>query len=114
MAAPVAGRCRRIRCTNPIPAALAVQRLCLHHFLDEAFVRADHTLGLCRDGCAINASELEWLLADALAIVNNLDDRAAASNSNPELRDRMLELLLILANLQEYVAHHSVRLERPC
>jgi len=112
MAAPVAGSCRRIRCANPIPAALAVERLCLNHFLDEAFLRADHTLGLCRDGCAINASELEWLLADALAIVNNLDDRSAASN--PGLRDRMLELLLILANLQEYVAHHSVRLERLC
>jgi hypothetical protein len=112
MAAPVAGSCRRIRCVNPIPAALAVERLCLNHFLDEAFLRADHTLGLCRDGCAINASELEWLLADALAIVNNLDDRSASSN--PGLRDRMLELLLILANLQEYVAHHSVRLERLC
>jgi hypothetical protein len=112
MAALVAGGCRRVRCSNPIPAALAVQRLCLNHFLDEAFLRADHTLGLCRDGCAINASELEWLLADALAIVNNLDDRVAESNS--ELRDRMLELLLILANLQEYVAHHSVHIERPC
>jgi hypothetical protein len=112
MAAPVAGSCRRVRCANPIPVALAAERLCLHHFLDEAFLRADHTLGLCREGCAINTPELEWLLADALAVVNNLDDRAAASN--PELRDRMLELLLILANLQEYVAHHSIRVERPC
>jgi len=25
----------------------------------------------------------------------------------------MLELLLILANLHEYVAHHSVQVERP-
>jgi hypothetical protein len=25
----------------------------------------------------------------------------------------MLELLLILANLHEYVAHHSIRLDRP-
>ncbi len=110
MAATIAGSCRRVQCANPIPAALAAEHLCLHHFLDEAFLRADHTLELCRDGCAINASELEWLLADALAIVNNLDDRAAESNI--ELRDRMLELLLILANLQEYVAHHSIRIER--
>lgn len=103
------GNCRRAQCANPIPTALAAQHLCLHHFLDEAFSRADHTLGLCREGATINSSELEWLLADALAIVNNLEDRTAESDL--ELRDRMLELLLILANLQEYVAHHSIRLE---
>lgn len=111
MAASVAGRCRRVECANPIPPALAGERLCLHHFLDEAFLRADHTLGLCREGSPISASELEWLLADALAIVNNLDDRAASSSL--EMRDRMLELLLILANLQEYVAHHSIRVQHP-
>ena len=102
--------CRRTQCANPIPPALAAERLCLNHFLDEAFHRADHTLELCREGSAINASELEWLLADALAIVNNLDDQPAVPNF--EVRDRMLELLLILANLHEYVAHHSIRLER--
>jgi hypothetical protein len=111
MAFPAAGNCRRVQCANPIPSALAGERLCLNHFLDEAFVRADHTLGLCRDGREINATELEWLLADALAVVNNLEEQP--SQPNIELRDRMLELLLILANLQEYVAHHSIRLERP-
>lgn len=109
MAPLPAGNCRRAQCANPIPAALATERLCLGHFLDEAFLRADHTLGRCHEGFAINASELEWLLADALAIVNNLDDEI--TGLKPELRDRMLELLLILANLHEYVAHHSVRLE---
>jgi hypothetical protein len=109
MAAPSAGNCRRAQCANPIPAALTAERLCLGHFLDEAFLRADHTLGRCREGYSINAFELEWLLADALAIVNNLDDDL--SGLSPELRDRMLELLLILANLHEYVAHHSIRLE---
>ncbi len=109
MAALAVGSCRRAQCANPIPPALAAERLCLGHFLDEAFLRADHTLDRCREGCAINASELEWLLADALAIVNNLDDEMAGPSL--DLRDRMLELLLILANLHEYVAHHSVRLE---
>jgi hypothetical protein len=109
MAALLTGNCRRAQCVNPIPAALTAERLCLSHFLDEAFSRADHTLGLCREGFSINATELEWLLADALAIVNNLDDEI--TGLNPDLRDRMLELLLILANLHEYVAHHSIRLE---
>lgn len=110
MTARLASGCRRVPCANPIPPALAAEHLCLPHFLDEAFVRADHTLALCREGRAINSSELTWLLADALAIVNHLGDEGP--DPNLELRDRMLELLLILANLQEYVAHHSVPVDR--
>jgi len=58
----------------------------------------------------MSPGDLEWLLADALAIVKNLEEDAG--EPNPEQRDRMLELLLILANLHEYVAHHSIRLDR--
>ncbi|HXJ17626.1 MAG TPA: hypothetical protein VNM68_10585 [Candidatus Polarisedimenticolia bacterium] len=105
------GNCRRAPCANAIPAALAAEHLCLDHFLDEAFVRTDHALAHCRQGHAMNPEDLEWLLADALAIVKNLEEKAA--DPNPEQRERMLELLLILANLHEYVAHHSVRLDRP-
>jgi hypothetical protein len=85
--------------------------LCLDHFLDEAFLRTDHMLGRCREGRAMSPGDVEWLLADALAVVKNLEE--GAGDPNPEQRDRMLELLLILANLHEYVAHHSVRLSRP-
>jgi hypothetical protein len=102
--------CKRTACHNSIPTALTSQQLCLDHFLDEAFVRTDDALQGCRAGRPVNAKGLEWLLADALAIVRNLEEGAAIPN--PEQRDRMLELLLILANLHEYVAHHSVRVER--
>jgi hypothetical protein len=59
----------------------------------------------------MDSGSLEWLLSDALAIVKSLEE--GAEQPNPEQRDRMLELLLILANLHEYVAHHSVRVMRP-
>ena len=58
----------------------------------------------------MNSGNLEWLLSDALAIVKNLEE--SADQPDPDQRDRMLELLLILANLHEYVAHHSVHLQR--
>jgi hypothetical protein len=111
MTATVPGACRRAACANPIPAALMREQLCLEHFLDEAFVRTDDTLNQCRQGRPMNSAALEWLLSDALAIVKNLEE--GAGDPNPEQRDRMLELLLILANLHEYVAHHSVRVIRP-
>lgn len=103
--------CQRELCRNPVPAALAAERLCLDHFLDEAFVRADHAIEDCRNDRTLRSAELEWLLADALSVVTHLEDQAALPN--PDDRDRMLELLLMLANLHEYVAHHSVRLDIP-
>lgn len=111
MPASSPGRCSRAGCVNPLPQGLAAERLCLDHFLDEAFLRTDETADRTRQGEALDPSDLEWLLSDALAIVKNLEE--GAGNPNPEQRDRMLELLLILANLHEYVAHHSIRLLRP-
>jgi hypothetical protein len=110
MTVPAHGSCRRESCANAIPSALATERLCLDHFLDEAFLRTDHVLGRCREGRAMAPGDVEWLLADALAVVKNLEE--GAGEPNPDQRDRMLELLLILANLHEYVAHHSVPLNR--
>jgi hypothetical protein len=102
--------CKRDSCANLIPRALTAEQLCLDHFLDEAFVRTDDALQSCRRGHPVDPRTLEWLLADALAVVKNLEE--GAEEPNPDQRERMLELLLILANLHEYVAHHSVRIER--
>jgi hypothetical protein len=104
------GSCRRAQCTKSIPVALANERLCLDHFLDEAFVRTDQTFDRCREGRAMTSGDVEWLLADALAIVKSLEEDTG--DPDPQQRDRMLELLLTLANLHEYVAHHSVRADR--
>ena len=103
--------CQRPGCANPAPSALANARLCLDHFLDEAFIRTDTALATCRQGSPISKESLEWLLSDALATVKNLEE--SADQPEPEQRDRMLELLLILANLHEYVAHNSLHAQRP-
>jgi hypothetical protein len=110
MTAEFIGNCKRSPCSKAVPATLASEQLCLEHFLDEAFLRANQAVNRCRQGLAIDPKGLECLLADSLAIVNNLEETPGESNWGQ--RDRMLELLLILANLHEYVAHHSVRLER--
>jgi hypothetical protein len=105
------GTCRRAPCARSIPTALASEQLCLDHFLDEALVRTNDIFNRCREHTGITSAELEWLLSDALLIVKNLEEGAGEGVS--EQRERMLDLLLMLANLHEYVAHHSVRLERP-
>ena len=99
--------CRHTACANGIPRTLSSEQLCLDHYLDEAFERTNAALQRCHAGQAIDAAALEWLLADALTIVNNLDDDPMERNAGQQ--DRMLELLLILANLHEYVAYKPVR-----
>src|ERR1700678_2981398 len=111
MSTAVPGNCQRAGCAKSIPMALASARLCLDHFVDEAFVRTDQALSQCREGRAMDADGLQWLLSDALAVVKNLEE--GADEPNPEQRDRMLELLLVLSNVHEYVANQSVRVKRP-
>ena len=108
MVVTISGFCRRIPCANLIPPSLASEEVCLRHFLDEAFHRTGEVMQQCQQGRPIESTRLERLLADALAIVNNLDEDAGAPP--PEERDRMLELLLSLANLHEYAAHHAISL----
>jgi len=103
--------CRKAGCAGPIPAGLSAEQLCLDHFLDEAFARTELSLEACQNGLPLDPANLEWVLSDALAVVKNLEE--SADSPNPEQRDRMLELLLIIANLHEYLAHHSVQLLRP-
>jgi hypothetical protein len=110
MNADVFGNCTRSGCARSIPPGLVSEQLCLDHFLDEAFVRNERAFQLCSQGQPLDSSSIEWLLSDALAIVKNLEE--GADQPNPDQRDRMLELLLIVANLQEYVAHHSTQVQR--
>jgi hypothetical protein len=107
MNASVSGTCRKVPCGNSIPSTLANEQLCLDHFLDEASRRAVRMLDECQQKHALGRKDVEWLLSDALVIVTNLEQDSHAANL--ELRERMLDLLLIHANVHEYVGRHSAR-----
>src|SRR5579864_3682198 len=103
--------CRRASCANPIPPGLISEQLCLDHFLDEASVRTDQALESWNQGAPVDSQSVDWLLADALAVVNNLE--AGADDPNPDQRERMLDLLLNLANLHEFAARHPLSAHPP-
>jgi hypothetical protein len=102
--------CHRPGCQNTIPPALVCAQLCLDHFLDEASVRAEQAFIYCQQGEELRPDDLEWLLSDALVTVKQLE--AGADEPDETQRDRMLELVLSLANLHEYAAHHSIPMKR--
>lgn len=107
---PALNDCNRSGCPKSVPLALAERHLCLDHFLDEAFVRADQAMTSCRSGQRLDPQDVDWLLSDALATVQNLQEDA--DQPQPEQRDRMLELILNLANLHEYAAQQPIPLKR--
>ena len=107
MAAVESLHCQIDNCSEEVPPALRVGGLCLDHFLDESFARADSALEKCRRGESIDSRTLEWLLADVQITLNALSEVARARDLVQQ--SKILELLLCVANLNEYVAHHSVQ-----
>jgi len=86
---------------------LAQEALCLDHYLEQAFALMQAALGLFQHGKPVDRRVLDWLLADAGFAVHSL--RLNGHGHTPAQCDKLLELLLGLANLQEYLRHHSVQ-----
>jgi hypothetical protein len=70
--------------------------------------RADQICGSYIESRPVDRKTLDWLLEDARQVAQTL----SASQSNG-CDENVLELLLCLANLQDYIAHHSVRVKAP-
>ena len=103
------GKCKASGCAEKVPATLAQDFLCLDHYVEKASSELRTALDLCRQGQPVDTHLLDWLLAGADFAVQTL-----AHNGNgcsPAQRVKVLELLLGLSNLQEYLRHHSVRLK---
>lgn len=103
--------CRVTGCSQIVLPALSSEFLCLDHFLDQAFERAGEVLEQCQRSMPLDPRTLDWLLAEGRRAVGVLAGEAGPVD--PAHRERILELLLRLANLHEYVAHHSIRLTEP-
>jgi hypothetical protein len=111
MASNAQQACRITGCGHQALPNLTAESLCLDHFMDQTFARATQALELCQQAQPLNPSALEWLLADARIATQALVGEP--DGHEPSQRERLLDLLLCLSNLQEYVRHHSVPLARP-
>jgi hypothetical protein len=98
--------CQTAACSAPVPASLTRHGVCLSHYLDDAFTRVARTLELCQQGQPIDSGTLEWLTDQGDLTVRLLSQDGMTKVSDE--RVKLLELLLCLANVQEYVRHHSV------
>ena len=103
-------RCRTAGCNEEVQPPLASEGVCLEHFVELVVRRADQVRRQCVQAQPVDAETLDWLLSDAPHVIQSLSN--GASPSHPGEGEKILELLLCLANLQDYIAHHSLSVKR--
>ena len=102
--------CSALECKSEVPETLASQRLCVDHYLEHAFRKLDLETENSRRGQDVDQGALDWLLVQVDYIVETVS--AESSALDPEKNAKLLELLLAIANLNEYTRHQSVGVVR--
>jgi hypothetical protein len=98
--------CRLENCPAVVPHVLERERLCIDHHLEESFQKlAVATAGFHREG-GVNHETMDWLLGQVDFAVEALGQED--NHWDSDQRSRLLELLLGVANLNEYVRHSVV------
>ena len=108
---PATRHCHAIGCTRAVPAALAGEGLCLDHFFERVIRSADDVRARCMESEPVNEEMVGWLLGDARHATQALSLREAVEDVSEN--EKVLEMLLCLANLQHYITHHSLRVKSP-
>jgi hypothetical protein len=98
--------CSALGCELETPVSLRVQGLCLDHYIDEAFQKLDLATDQSRYGEGFDQNNFEWLLEQVDHIVEALGEEAIVLD--PVKHSKLLELLLGIANLNEYVRHQTI------
>lgn len=83
--------------------ALASDCVCLNHFVEMVVERAELIRASCLESLPIDQATVDWLLGNARHVAQELSTSDSGCHD-----EQTLELLLCLANLQDYIRHHSL------
>ncbi|MGB6483412.1 MAG: hypothetical protein WBE86_07995 [Candidatus Acidiferrales bacterium] len=100
--------CHVAGCSAEILPVLAGDGVCLNHFVEMVVERADQVRVRCVESQPVDEKTIDWLLGNARHAA-----QALSASQLGSCNEQVLELLLCLANLQDYIAHHSVRVKAP-
>jgi hypothetical protein len=95
--------CQVEGCAESVPPHLTLQDLCLSHFVDQAMMQLEDAAKQCREGNPVDADTLDMLRNHADFAVQMLTGKDEKNAINKE---RLLQFLLGLANLHQYLSHH--------
>ena len=98
--------CAATGCSEEIPAALETEGLCLQHYLEKAFHNLAAVTLDFQCGRDIDDRAMEWLLSQVDFAVESLGQENAPWTA--EQRSLLLELILGIANLNEFMRHSKM------
>ena len=102
--------CHSQGCGTEVPDGFDEGGLCLEHYLAEATQRLDATADSFRCGLGVDNETLGWLLLQVDFVVETIGNEALALSQ--EEQSKLLELLLGVANLNEYIRHNTATFEQ--
>jgi hypothetical protein len=94
--------CRMEGCGQHVPAQLAQDRLCLEHFVEHTYLRAQHAVQCYQEDLPFRLEAVEWMFEDA-----KFSLMALLRDSDQPYREGLSELMICFANLHEYLRYHS-------
>jgi hypothetical protein len=103
--------CRISGCTSTVTPALTQESLCLEHYLEGAMHQLETAAALCREGHPIQEEALDQLHMQAEFAVQFLADGAGDDTSSK--KEQLLQFLLGLANLHQYLSHNVSLVGKP-
>jgi hypothetical protein len=98
--------CRSQDCAIEVPEALCDTSLCLEHYVAEAARRLDAAKDSFDGGRGVDRETLDWLLAQVDFVVETIGNESLTPSEDQ--RFKLLELLLGIANLNEYIRRSAV------
>jgi hypothetical protein len=94
--------CRMEGCGQHVPDQLMHDRLCLEHFVEHTYARAQHAVESYQQDLPFRLDAVQWMFEDA-----KFSLMALLRESDRPYREGLSELMVCLANLHEYVRYHA-------
>ena len=103
--------CHMMGCPDSVPPALTQEALCMEHYLEGAMHQLETAAALCREGHPIQPAALDQLHMQAEFAVHFLAD--GSGDDSTCKKEQLLQFLLGLANLHQYLSHHASLVGKP-
>ena len=99
--------CHMAGCGQRVPGQLAQDRLCLEHFVEHTYARAQHAVESYQQDLPFRLDAVEWMFEDA-----KFSLMALLRSSDRPYREGLSELMICIANLHEFVRYNAARASR--
>ena len=96
--------CRMVGCGQNVPDQLSQDRLCLEHFVEHTYARAQHAVESYQQDLPFRLDAVEWMFEDA-----KFSLMALLRSSDRPYREGLSELMICIANLHEFVRYNTTQ-----